>query len=206
MMVMLPGIPAPIPLPSMRAILAAGAALGIAAMLGATFMLRAQRDDARRALNAERAAHQQSIANYRAAAAMARHYAQMRADDAMRAGQRVNQEVADDYAKRIAALRARAGVVAGAAGAAGAVAGAGRVRTHAGTGGAGGGPGIADLPRIPDPAGRIDAPPGADGFSGVCAATDSTAALIASEQAVQLDALIDWVEAQQRVFNGDLGR
>ena len=83
------------------------------------------------------------------------------------------------------------------------------MRTHAGTGTVGSGAGIADLPRIPNAAGRIDAPPGADGFSGVCAATDSTGiatALIASEQAVQLDALIDWVEAQQRVFNGGLGR
>ena len=205
MMVMLPGIPMPIPLPSMRTILGAGAALGIAAMLGGAFMLRAQRDDARRALGVERAAHQQSIANYRAAAAMARHYAQMRADDMARAGQRINQEVADDYAKRIAALRARAGVVAAGA----ASGGVGRVRTHAGTGAAGGGASIADLSGVPNAAGRIDAPPGADGFSGVCTATDSTGiatALIASEQAVQLDALIDWVEAQQRVFNGGLGR
>lgn len=56
----------------------------------------------------------------------------------------------------------------------------------------------ADLPGLPAAAGRIDAPAGQAGLpsAGALSLED---ALIASEQALQLQALIDWVAAQSAV-------
>lgn len=62
-------------------------------------------------------------------------------------------------------------------------------------------PGRADaagLPGLPAAAGRIDAPAGQAGFPAAGGLTLDDA-LIASEQALQLQALIDWVAAQSAV-------
>jgi hypothetical protein len=125
----------------------------------------------------EQAALAGTVANYRAAADAAR--AADRANLARVAAEQrsINERISDEYEARLAAARLSARSLRDEAAAAAADPGAG---------------GTASMPRLPAPAGgpaegaRQDRLPDSD-------------ALIATEQAIQLDALIRWVKAQAAV-------
>ena len=141
-------------------------------------------DSERAAHLADNAAHDQTVANYRAAAEQAR-----KADAANKArveaeADRISQEQADEYQARIAAARARAE----------------RLRSQAGAGKA-------------DPCGSGTAPVSgvsapAEGTAEAACKDRLPAgdALTATEQAIQLDELIKWVikVAHINVNAGDL--
>ncbi len=172
------------------------AALGLFAGLLISFnVVRTQRDDARSALDAEQEAHALTRANYRAAAAVARNMAQARAQRVERAAAQINQEIDDAYSRRIAAARSRAA-------AADTINSAVRMRDAVAAGAAGGGAGGGGLPGVSDATRGVDAATCEAGLPGALSTAD---ALIATEQAIQLDALIDWIEAQQRSFRRELG-
>jgi hypothetical protein len=131
-------------------------------------------------LAGERAAHSATVANYRAAAEQAR-----RADAAniarVEAAQAdINQRSKHDYQSRIAVARAAAQRLRGDQSAA----------TDPGRGGA------APVPALPAAAGRAAEAAGAHGLS-------DRERLTATEQAIQLDALIEWVMEQGRVRTGE---
>ena len=158
--------------------------LGIAAAAAALLWLVQSRDHWRDEARAnhdlyrgEQAAHAATVANYRAAAELARredaaNLARARAEQA-----RINERTRNDYESRIASARARAG----------------RLRLEAAAvaadSGAGGG---APVPGLPASAGRAAETAGEDGLS-------RRERLIATEQAIQLDELIRWVRAQSEV-------
>lgn len=155
---------------------------------------------AQAALAEEQRNHRLTEINYRTAAAEALRRAAANAARVRDEQSGITREIVDDYEKRLAALRTRfAAVVPGLVrrdaaartdpGRAGA---AGVPGTGAATGGADGAAAQAGLPAA-----------GATG-NPTCPAPWLTPedALIASEQAIQLDALIDWALAQSRVpFN-----
>lgn len=123
-------------------------------------------------IKAERAAHAQTVANYRKAQAEAESLQQHNLTRVAQAQKDITDETVTDYRARLADLRARYG----------------RLRAQ----GNRSAPGHVGLPPVPDAASRIDEAPGENGLP----AAD---ALIASEQALQLDALINWVEGQSKV-------
>jgi hypothetical protein len=138
-------------------------------------------------LEAERTAHAQTIVNHQAAVIEARrldaaNVARVKAEQAA-----VTREITDGLEARLADARARhdrlrAALAAGAGG-----------RTDAPVPGAGG------------PAARVDEAPGADGLPATltAASLNLEERLLATEQALQLDALIDWIEGQAEVdMNG----
>jgi hypothetical protein len=128
-------------------------------------------------LVAERSAHNATVANYRAAAERARredaqNLARVKAEQAA-----INERTLDDYENRISAARTHAE----------------RLRSHAqsaATSPRGGG--AAPMPRLPGSAEGTAQAAGQDGLS-------YADRLIATEQAIQLDELIRWVEAQGKV-------
>lgn len=125
-------------------------------------------------ITAERAAHKATVANFRKTQAEA---AAVQAHNLARVAQaqkEITDETVTDYRARLADLHARYD----------------RLRAQ----GNRGAPGNTGLPAISDAAGRIDEATGENGLP----ASD---ALIASEQALQLDALITWVTAQSKVEN-----
>jgi hypothetical protein len=145
--------------------------------------LRGDLAQARAALSAEQFAHQRSALNWQIATATA-----LATDLQNRVAQERRQaeesrRIADDYEARIADARARAAGLA-----------ADRVRSEAAAADPGG-RGNAPVPGVPDPARLADEAAGEDRLS-------TADALIATEQAIQLDALIDWVEAQAAVAAG----
>lgn len=116
------------------------------------------------------------VSNYRAAAAKAH------ADDLANAArvkaeqQQITQEVSNDYEARLADARRRADAL----------------KLHAAPAKTNpGGSGAAQLPTVPVSASATLEAPG-DGFS-------IADRLLATEQAIQLDELITWVEAQRKV-------
>lgn len=123
-------------------------------------------------LKAERAAHAQTVANFRKAQADAEALQQHNLTRVSKAQEDITHETVTDYRARLADLRARYG----------------RLRAQ----GNRSAPGNAGLPAVPDAAGGIDEAPAENGLL----AAD---ALIASEQALQLDALINWVKGQSKV-------
>ena len=136
---------------------------------------------------AKRRAHARTIADHRRAAELARardaaHAARVERDQAV-----ISQEVSQDYAEKIAALRARYDAL--------------RLRRRTdGPAGADPGPGRAeDLPQTALAAGGAAAAPGAQGLP---AEPEDEWRLTCSLQAEQLDALIDWVERVQAVAGG----
>ncbi|ALJ14249.1 hypothetical protein [Sphingopyxis macrogoltabida] len=152
-------------------------AVPIAGLLVWALILRGNLAETRAALSAERFAHQRSALNWQLATATA-----LAADLQHRIAQERRQaeesrRIEDDYEARIADARARAAAV-GLRGQAAA----------ADQGSRGGAP----VPGLSDPARGAGEAAGQDRLS----AAD---ALIATEQAIQLDALIDWIEAQARV-------
>jgi hypothetical protein len=154
------------------------ALLGAAAVLSLTVALLIARSDARhwqKRQEATQAAFDRTVADYRAAAAKAR------ADDLVNAArvkaeqQQITQEVSNDYEARLADARKRADTL--------------RLRINAQANPRASG--AAQLPTVPVSASAALEAPG-DGFS-------IADRLLATEQAIQLDALITWVEAQHRV-------
>jgi hypothetical protein len=136
-------------------------------------------------LVAERSAHLGTVNTFLEASRQAQKDAEANALRVAREQEIITDASVANYRRDLAALRARAGRL--------------RARDAARTD-----PGhadAADLPGLSGPAARADAAPGEDRLpaAGELSASD---ALIASEQALQLDALIDWIEAQQTVrFN-----
>ena len=152
-------------------------AVPMAGLLAWALILRGNLADARAATSAEQFAHQGSALNWQMATAMA-----LAADLQNRLAKEQRQaeesrRVSDDFEVRIADARARAAAVS--------------VRGQAAATDQGGG-GIAPVPGVPDPA-RVAGE--AAGENRLPAAD----ALIATEQAIQLDELINWIEAQTRV-------
>lgn len=140
---------------------------------------------------AQQAAHAATVANYRAAAEQARRADAANAERVRRAQARINERTADDFESRIAAARARSRQLQRQAGSAAADPRAGRAAPV---------PALSAAARAAHQAAGEDrlsasghrpqaeiAPPGADD------------ALIATEQAIQLDELINWVRAQAAV-------
>lgn len=159
-------------------------AVPIVALLVWALVLRGNLAGARADLAAEQSAHQQSIANWGAAANTARllDLQNKQLVEAQQAAQ--SRRIADDYEARIADARARAAGLA-----------AGSVRPEATAADQGGG-GAASVSGVPGAASGADETADEDRLSGSLGAAD---ALIATEQAIQLDELINWVAAQAAV-------
>lgn len=153
--------------------------------------LRRARDGFAARLTAEQDAHQKTIGNHQQAARQA-EAAQAAEIARVRAADRVNNErLSHDYETRIADLRARAAVLAG--------------RVRAGTPATG--PGLSGEAAMPGPVaapGRTAAAaphqglPDPAGAGSLYPPMNLEERLIASEQAAQLDALIDGIIAQAR--------
>lgn len=122
-------------------------------------------------IKAERAAHAQTVANFRKAQADAEALQQHNLTRVAKAQEDITDETVTDYRARLADLHARYD----------------RLRQTNRSA-----PGNTGLPAVSDTASRVDEAPGENGLP----APD---ALIASEQALQLDALITWVEEQAKV-------
>lgn len=144
-------------------------ALPILGLVAALFVTRGTLADVRKAYALEQAAHRQTIANYRAAAEARKASDLANVQRVNTAQANISREISDDYATRLASVRADF---------------AERVR-HA-TQGNTGGPGGADLPGPGTTARRVDEAAGE-------AKLPLKDALIASEQAEQLIALQAWV-------------
>lgn len=151
-------------------------------LAGHNGILRDKLSDAREQIAAEQEAHRSTVANYRAAASIAKALDRQNVEltEALQGAE--NRRIADDYEARIADARARA-----------AAAGVQRQAAAADPGHRG----DAAMPGVPGTAARADEASGQDRLSGAVGTDD---ALIATEQAIQLDALIDWIEAQARVW------
>ena len=131
-------------------------------------------------LAGERSAHSATVAGYRAAAEQARRADAANAARVSAEQAAINHRSKHDYQSRIAAARAAAERLHGNQAAA----------TDPGRGGA------PPVPGVPTAAG------GAAEAAGEIGLSDAER-LVATEQAIQLDALIDWVVAQSRVRTGD---
>ena len=128
-------------------------------------------------LSAERSAHSATVANYRAAAEQARNSdaanaARVKADQAA-----ISERTSNDFESRIAAARARSERLRSGAGSAAA-------DTRSG--------GAAPVPAVPTAAEGTAQGAGEDGLP-------QADQMIATEQAIQLDELIKWVERQAAV-------
>ena len=159
---------------------------GIAVALCLSLLLLLQKAETRRwrdrsvenerLYRAEQAALAGTIANYRTAADVARAADRAIADRVAAEQSAINERTAHDYEARIAAARAVAQ----------------RLRGGASSEADPGPRGNADLPGLSATPGRLAQGAGEDRLP----ATD---ALIATEQAIQLDELIDWVREQHGV-------
>lgn len=133
--------------------------------------------------DAEAAAHLGTVNAFLDATSKAQKDAEANAERVAREQEAITDDITRQYRADLAALRARFDRLR-----------AGAARTAID-------PGDADpagLPGLPDPARRTDEAPGQDRLpaAGELSLPD---ALIASEQALQLDALIGWIEAQSAV-------
>lgn len=124
------------------------------------------------AIKAERAAHVQTVANFKKAQADAEAKQAHNLARVAKAQKDVTDETLDDYNRRVADLRERYK----------------RLQSQ-GNRSATRDP---DLPAVPGTAARLDEAPRENGLP-------SPDALIASEQALQLDALITWNERQAKI-------
>lgn len=143
--------------------------------------LRADLAETEASLVAEQASHLGTVNAFLAASEQAQKDAEANAQRVAREQETITDAITADYRADLAALRGRFERMRRRA-----------ARTDPGNAGAAG------LPGIPDAAGRADAAPGEDRLpaAGSLSLPD---ALIASEQALQLQALIDWIEAQSAV-------
>ncbi|WP_432769790.1 MAG: hypothetical protein HEQ22_03320 [Sphingopyxis sp.] len=157
----------------------------LAGLIAWALILRGDLAEARADLSAEQAAHRQSRTNWALATATATAIDLQHRVAKERRQQEESRRIADDYEARIADARARAAAV-----------GVHRPPAAADQGGRRNAP----VPGLSDPARVADAAPGENRLpAGPGGALNLTDALIATEQAIQLDALIDYVEAQARV-------
>lgn len=147
-------------------------------------------------LTAEEKAHEATVASYRAATAEAELADRTNADRVLTEQQTITRNIVDDYQEQLADVRARAAALdlrlrqrAEAGAGQGSGAAAYLSRPGSATEGAAAASGEAGLP-----AGDIDP-------QSACALSLEDA-VTATEQALQLDALIDWVEAQALVDVG----
>jgi hypothetical protein len=146
-------------------------------------IIRIDLADAEARARAEAAKHKATKQAYREAQEEA---ARMQAEAIERVVARqeeITDEVRADYQQRIAALRARADRLRGETG------------TDRGSGSAGS-PGDLRLPEDGDTAARIDEAPDCREIPAPDLSTDIRCREIAEEQAMQLDALITWVQRQ----------
>jgi hypothetical protein len=150
--------------------------------------LTGERDRAQVQTGAVRAAFAGTVANFRAASAAAQRAAEANVERVEAEQAAITQEITNDYENRLAAARSRADELRGAASRTTADP---RGADAAGLSGSGAAASSADAapadPRLPSacPADRV------------CLTLDE--ALTATEQAIQLDALISWVERQAAV-------
>jgi hypothetical protein len=128
-------------------------------------------------LAGERTAHALTIANYRAAAERARHADERNSARVRSAQAAISERIAHDFEGRITAARSIASRLRGAAETATANSGARRATP---------------VPGLPTPAGGTVEATAADRLP-------QSDALIATEQAIQLDELIKWVRKQAEV-------
>lgn len=151
--------------------------------------LRDQRDRAVAAAAAEKHAHRQTVEGFRTATRIAQQQAKDNVTRVKTEQAVITKEITDDFEMRIAAARGRARSRA---------AELERLRTAA----RGADPGSAaatGVPGLPAAAAATDEAAGQAGLSPEPGTLSLEDALIATEQAIQLDALIDWVEAQSGV-------
>ena len=143
----------------------------IVALVACAWLWRAN-SHLRDGIKAERAAHAQTVANFRKAQDEAEARQKANLARVAKAQEDITDETVTDYRARLADLHARYD----------------RLRAQGNRSASGND----RLPAVSDTASRVDEAPGENGLP----APD---ALIASEQALQLDALINWVEAQSKV-------
>lgn len=143
----------------------------IVALVACAWLWRAN-SHLRDGIKAERAAHAQTVANYRKAQTQAEAKQKANLVRVAKAQEEITDETVTDYRARLADLHARYD----------------RLRTQ-GNRSASGNTG---MPAVSDTASRVDEASGENGLP-------TPDALIASEQALQLDALITWVERQAKV-------
>ncbi len=133
--------------------------------------------------SAERSAHEKTISNFNTASEKARR---MDAENALRVRQEqdaITREIVDDYEAELGRARARVE----------------QLRANAADRAVASRGDATAVPGVPDAATGTDEAPGKDRLP-------VADALIATEQALQLDALIRWVEAQAGVGFGSVAR
>ena len=178
---------------------------GLAAAAILALLLIAARIDARhwkkqaaqfeQLYRAETKAHAETVANYRLAAERARAADRANAERVEAAQSSISERITNDFEARLADARARAR--------------AQRLRgpTQAATGRGGGRdapvPGLPAAPSATDQAAGQDRLPGAPDEVPTSWGPHDPDRLIATEQAIQLDALIRWVRAQAVVDPND---
>lgn len=139
------------------------------------FWLRGERLDAEKAAHKlTKAAFEQQVSDYRTAYQTAVAEAQAAARKVEADQERITHEVSADYQSRLADVRARYQRLL--------------AKTEADSGRAG----APDLPGVSASAGGPDA-------AAACAGLPLAARLVATEQAIQLDALQDWIRRQAGV-------
>lgn len=159
----------------------------VAALAVALNVVIDQRDDARAATISERAAHDATIERFRLTQVAAAARAERDAAATALAQASTTQEIANAYQARLDDLNRRITAVR----LSNAASGAGR-----------GDRGRSPAPALSDAAGRTDAAAAQAGLSASCPAGDPMSLedrIIASEQALQLLGLQEWIIAQQRL-------
>ena len=146
------------------------------------WVAKAGRFEAQR--DAEAAAHKQTKDDYRQAQDEAAALERVRLREVQAAQQEISNAIESDYRGRLADARARAEQLRQ------------QLQARTGTAGAAGGQ---SLPGLSPAAGGATAPPGDHGLPAAPNETGIERALVATEQALQLGALIDWVRAQAAI-------
>lgn len=150
--------------------------------------LRKARDAAQTGWNGEKRAHDRTVQGYRIAARTAQARANANAARVESAQLATTKEIVDDYESRIAAARARARVRE-----------LERVRRETAARADPGGAGAAGVPGVPTAAAAADEAPADHRLSAGGQPLTTDERLIATEQAIQLDALIEWTLRQGKI-------
>ncbi|MGI8705933.1 MAG: hypothetical protein ACR2JJ_09105 [Sphingomicrobium sp.] len=161
---------------ALKLVIAAGCALMLTLLIHDRNRWKAKTAHYSELLSGERAAHSATVANYRLAAEQARRQDAENLERVKAEQTAISERTAYDFTSRIAATRARAD----------------ELQRHAGTTADSGSRGAAHVPGISAPAEGAPESAGEDRLS-------DADALIATEQAIQLDELIKWVKAQSTV-------
>ncbi|MBD3728743.1 MAG: hypothetical protein IE933_03475 [Sphingomonadales bacterium] len=147
--------------------------------------LEVERDAAVVGWEGEKLAHRATIENYQRAARIAQQKAEANVARVKAAQEKASQEIVDDYKARLAAARDRAARIERLRSASPAATDPGRTAA-------------AGVPAAGAAPGRAGEAPGEDRLPSAGALTAADA-LLCTEQAIQLDALIDWVLAQAAI-------